>query len=684
MALSPQHKERLRKLAGHSLARYVSLVARTSPITYEPTDAVARLEAAHPAILAFWHGQFLTIPAVSPEQIPVRIMVARHADADALGHALERFPHLGLIRGAGAGDRQRDRGGATALRMAVKALNDGFSLAMTADVPPGPARKAGAGIVTLARLSGRPIVPVAVASSRYKSLDTWSRLTINLPFSKLGIVVGEPILVPREADEATLEALRARVERDLDAATRAAYALAGADPRRATPDTVAAGADLPPAEPGFRLKAYRTATGLARPALQVLLRLRERQGKEDRARHGERVGIAGLPRPEGRLVWLHAASVGETNAVLPLIDALAERRPDLHFLLTTGTRTSADLAARRLGPNAIHQYVPLDAPQYVRRFLQHWRPDLGVFTESEIWPNLVLEAAGRGIPLALVNARMSNRSYGRWRRSTGMSRPIFNRFAVVLAQNSKLARRFGDLGARRSIAAGNLKIDAPPPPVDATDLLRLQQSLGTRPRLVAASTHEGEEAVLAMAHRRLRAELPGFCTIIAPRHPERGLAVAEVMKSHGLSVAQRSLGALPTADCDVYVADTIGELGTLYRLAPVAFVGGSLVPHGGQNPIEAVRHEAVVLTGPHHQNFADAYAALLRHKGVIEVKGAEDMAAAVTRLLADERELGRMRAGAAAGLGSLSGALARTVEVLLALLPAPIPGEAVIEHEHAT
>lgn len=680
MALSPQYKEQLRKLAGHSLARYVSLVARTSQITYEPADAVARLEAAHPAILALWHGQFLTIPAVSPPQVPVRIMVARHADADALGHALERFPHLGLIRGAGAGDRQRDRGGATALRMAVKSLNDGFSLAMTADVPPGPARKAGAGIVTLARLSGRPIVPVAVASSRFKSLNTWSRLTINLPYSRLGIVVGAPILVPREADDELLETLRAKVEADLNTATLRAYAIAGADPRPATPASVSEGADTPPAEPGFRLKAYRVSTGLARPALQVLLRLRERQGKEDPARHGERVGIAGLPRPDGVLVWLHAASVGETNAVLPVIDALADRRPDLRFLLTTGTRTSADLAARRLRVNAVHQYVPLDASEYVRRFLQHWRPDLGVFTESEIWPNLVLEAAARGIPLALVNARMSNRSYGRWRRNTGMSKPIFNRFAVVLAQNAKLARRFGDLGARKSIAAGNLKIDAPPPPVDTADLERLQQVLGHRPRLVAASTHEGEEAILAAAHRRLRAQLPGFCTIIAPRHPERGPAVAELIKSHGLSVSQRSLGALPAEDCDVYVADTIGELGTFYRLTPVAFIGGSLVPHGGQNPIEAVRHDAVVLTGPHHENFADAFGALLRHKGAIEVKGAEDMAAAVARLLADQSEVARMRANALHGLGSLSGALVRTVDALLDLLPVDAGLETGLEH----
>ncbi len=670
MANSPQRKNRLRKLAGRSLAGYASLVARTSHAVFQPADALDRLRAQHPAIQALWHGQFLTVPALSPTDVPARIMVARHGDADILGHALESFQHIELIRGAGAGGRLKDRGGAAALRASVRALGDGYSLIMTADVPPGPARHAGLGIITLARLSGRPILPVAMASSRYWSLNTWSRLTIHLPFSKISIVVGEPLYVPRDADETQLEHYRAALQDALDAATASAYRLVGADARRATPATSpAAAGDLTPAPLGLRLKSYQALTGLVRPAVPLLLHVRERSGKEDRARLGERMGQASRPRPQGELIWLHAASVGETNAVLPLIDALARRRPQLNFLLTTGTTTSAALAEKRLGPRTLHQYVPLDAPHYVRKFLDHWRPDLGVFTESDIWPNLVLEASRRDIPLALVNARMSNRSFDRWRRNPGLSLPIFNRFALVLAQNEKLARRFAELGARRCYPVGNLKIDAPPPPVDRAELERLQQAVRGRPLLVAASTHEGEETVLAAAHRRLRQEAKGFCTIIAPRHPERGLAIAELMKGQGLNVAQRSLGALPTADCDVYVADTMGELGTLYALAPIAFIGGSLVERGGQNPIEAVGHSAVVLTGPHWENFRDAYQALLRHRGALEVRKADDIADAVSRLLRDEAELARMRAGAAAALASLSGALARTVDALLTHLP---------------
>ncbi|HXF55968.1 MAG TPA: 3-deoxy-D-manno-octulosonic acid transferase, partial [Hyphomicrobiaceae bacterium] len=368
-------------------------------------------------------------------------------------------------------------------------------------------------------------------------------------------------------------------------------------------------------------------------------------------------------------VWIHAASVGEINAVLPLADALREERPELSFLFTSGTVTSAGLAARRLNVDDIHQYVPLDSPQFVRSFLEHWRPDLAVFTESEAWPNLIIETASRGVPLALVNGRMSNRSFSRWKRFKSLSRPLFSRFDVVLAQNEKFARRFAQIGARRTLTVGNLKIDAPPPPADGAELGRLKRAMAERPAFLAASTHEGEERAIAAAHRRLAQERAGFCTIIAPRHPERGTEIAELMRGLGMVVAQRSLGLLPTAATDIYIADTIGELGTLYALAPVAFIGGSLVDRGGQNPIEAIRHGAVVLTGPHYVNFRDAYSALLRHHGAIEVRSADEAANAVLRLMDDEVELARMRAGAQSALLTLSGALQRTVDELLKFLP---------------
>jgi 3-deoxy-D-manno-octulosonic-acid transferase len=636
-------------------------------VTVEPADATERILAAHPFILAMWHGQFMMMPVLHWGAFRVSAILARHGDAEILGEILPRF-NIDLVRGAGAGARQRDRGGAHALRTAVRLLRSGSTFSMTADVPPGPARVAGSGIVTMARMSGRPIVPFAVASSRYIALNTWSRMTINLPFSRLAFVIGDPIWVPADASEEMAEQLRLEVEKGINAVTARAYKSAGADPARATPPALLDPSG-PPAPLGWKIKIYRMVTSLLRPAAPLLLEIRERQGKEEKGRRNERFGTASMARPAGPLVWLHAASVGETNAVLPLIERLSRLRGDLSFLLTTGTVTSAKLARERLGPNATHQYVPLDAAEYASKFLDHWRPDVAVFTESEVWPNLILETSARNIPLALVNARMSGRSFGRWKRNAGLSRPLFSRFDVVLAQNEKLTRSFREVGARRVMAVGNLKIDAPPPPVDVRELERLRSALMGRPVLVAASTHEGEEEIVAEAHRILARKIEGICTIIAPRHPERGTGLAEQLKGLGYRVAQRSAGGLPSEHTEIYIADTIGELGTLYALTPVAFVGGSLVGRGGQNPIEPIRHGAAVLTGPHWENFRDFYKALLRHKGAREVADAVELAAAASSLITSEAELQRMRSGAKTALLSLSGALERTADAITALLP---------------
>lgn len=628
----------------------------------EPADAHARLWRSHPGIYTCWHGQFLIMPTLLPEGFPLATMVARHGDAEFIGRALEGFD-ISLIRGAGAGERKRDRGGVAALRGAVAALEDGRAIAMTADVPPGPARKAGLGIITLARLSGRPIVPVGMASSRNKVLNTWSRFTINLPYSRLSLVVGEPILVDETASSDVMEQRRQLLEAELDRLTRRAWVVAGSDPGRIYGDASNA------ARPGWRLRTYGAAMSLAGAGAGLALAWRQRQGKEDPARRDERLGIGGTPRPDGPLAWFHAASIGETNAVLPVIRALGVRRPDLRLLLTTGTVTSADLAKERLPEGAIHQYVPLDVPAYVARFLDHWQPDLALFTESEIWPSLILDASRRGIPICLLNARLSPRSFARWRRRPDVARPLFERLDLVLAQNEKLARRFAELGARHALSVGNLKIDAPAPPINPSALAALRTAIDGRPLLIAASTHSGEDEVIASAHGLLAAQRHGFMTIIAPRHPDRGPSIVDMLRARGLGATLRSKGALPDRTSDIYVADTIGELGTLYALGPLAFVGGSLVEHGGQNPIEAVRHGAAVLTGPHWHNFHDEYRAMLRYKGALEVRSASDLAEAVGRLMSSPAELDAMRAGARTALESLSGALERTLDAIFPHLP---------------
>lgn len=670
MAPSPQQDSRLGRYIGLLGARYMRFVHATSEVIVDPPDMVERANATHPFILAMWHGQFVLMPTlheVNGKRFRVSAIAARHSDATAITALLGQFD-IEVVRGAGANERKKDKGGVYALRTATKLLKGGSTFSMTADVPPGPARKAGTGIVTLAKFAGRPILPFAVATSRFFVLPTWSRMTINLPYSKLAYVVGDPIHVPSDVDAEGLEVHRRAVEAGLNRVTERAYALVGGNLARVTPPSPS-DSTTGPAPVGFALKVYRAGTRVLGLAAPLLLAVRSRQGKEDPARRGERYGRAVEPRPEGPLIWVHAASVGETNAVLPVITRLLEERDDLSVLLTTGTLTSAAMAMRRLPPRALHQYIVLDIPDYVGAFLDHWKPDVGVFAESEIWPNLIMEASRRDVPLALVNARMSSRSARRWKWFSGLSLPLFSRFDLVLAQNEVLARTLKRLGARRVLAIGNLKIDAPPPVVDAIELDQLRQALAGRPILVAASTHDPEEEIVAEAHRLIAQRLPGFCTIIAPRHPGRGSAIAGLLRSRGFKVALRSADERPDEGTDIYVVDTIGELGTLYALTDVAFIGGSLIAHGGQNPIEAIAHGAVPLTGPHWTNFRDVTRGLLRHKGTREVASAEALALAVEEILTQDGTLARMRDGAKTALASLSGALDRTVEELVAMLP---------------
>jgi 3-deoxy-D-manno-octulosonic-acid transferase len=640
-------------------AAYIRLIYATSTIKRDPSDTDGKLFDQHPQILAMWHGQFLLLPKLKPTRpADVRAMVSRHADAEIIGAVLERFG-MTLIRGAGAGKRKRNRGGATAMRESLRAIASGATVAMTADVPPGPARKAGVGIATLAAMSGRPVVPFAIATRRFIALPTWSAFTINLPFSTLAIVIGDPVRVKSE-DPDEIEAGRAAIERALNEVTARAYRLAGAGDPLNRQEAV---------KPGFTLKAYRAFTKLAVPLVPLILDWRTRRGKEEIDRRPERYGMSSTPRPSGFLAWFHAASVGEANAALPVIETIVADHPEVKILLTTGTVTSAQLAQARLPKGALHQYVPLDNQGFMQRFLAHWQPDLAILVESEIWPNLVLETKSRGIPLLLINARMSTPSYRRWRRRPGMSRPIFSAFDLILAQNGALAERFAQLGALRALDAGNLKADAPPPPADLPGKRRLAAALSGRTVFLAASTHHGEEDIIAAAHLKMRPKTPALLTIVVPRHPERGPAIAEQLRGANLNVALRSEGTLPDPGNDIYVADTIGELGLFYALAPVAFVGGSLVPRGGQNPVEPIKLGAAVLTGPNWQNFRDSYTDLLRAGGAKEVTDADSLAEAAISLLTDADARRLMTSRAEAAIAAMSGALPRTLAALEPYLP---------------
>jgi len=418
---------------------------------------------------------------------------------------------------------------------------------------------------------------------------------------------------------------------------------------------------------------YRALTRPLAPLVLLYLERRRRHGKEDGLRLRERRGFAHDARPPGPLLWIHAASVGEATAMLRLIERLIETRPELEILVTTGTVGSARLLETRLPARARHQFVPVDLPAWVGRFLDHWRPDLALWVESELWPNLVLATHARGIPMMLVNGRLSARSYRRWRWWPGMIGPMLGAFARCLAQDAEQAQRLRRLGAGDVAAVGDLKAAGAALPVDQAQLWLLRRQIGSRPLWLAASTHAGEEEIAAAAHHRLAVDHPGLLTVIAPRHPARGDAVAAMLAARGLHVARRSLGDPVIGETEIYLADTIGELGLFYRLAGIAFIGGSLTPKGGHNPFEAARLDCAVLHGPDMSNCSGMAAALAAAGGAEIVTGVDGLALAVAALLADRRlHAARCAAGAraaAAGQGILDSVLVRLAPWLDRLAP---------------
>ncbi len=410
------------------------------------------------------------------------------------------------------------------------------------------------------------------------------------------------------------------------------------------------------------LALYRGLTTLFEPAAALLLLTRARRGKEDTARIEERRGHSVVARPDGLLAWIHGASVGETISIMPIVERLVARGAAV--VVTSGTVTSAQILKRRLPPGAIHQFVPLDVPRFMRRFLDHWRPDIALVAESELWPNMIVETAQRGIPILMVNGRMSERSFGRWRRMAEASQALLSRFDLCLTQSAADAQRLTDLGAPRVAVAGNLKFDVPAPPADPAAFASLSGSMAGRPVWIAASTHPGEDEIVLDAHDLMRMRVPNLLTVIMPRHPDRGERIADLAAVTGLRAVRRSLGEAPTRDTDVYIADTIGEAGLIFRLAPVVLMGGSLVPTGGHNPIEPIKLGAAVLHGPHVHNFAEVFAALDRADGALPVSDAQTVAEAVMALM---REPARARAVARAGgivVEQMGGAVLRTVHAI--------------------
>lgn len=390
------------------------------------------------------------------------------------------------------------------------------------------------------------------------------------------------------------------------------------------------------------LECYRLCGVLLAPVAVLLCLWRLVRGQEERARIGERFGFAKQSRPPGRLIWFHGASIGEVVALLPLVNNLLERDEHLQVLITSTTRGSSMVLSSRMPPRCLHQYVPYDYPGAVRRFLSHWRPDLAVWTESELWPHLILQARSNGILMAQVSAYMSATSFQRWRFAPHAARMLLESFSICLARDETASHRLSDLLGRKIDGIANLKEVTLELPFDAAELAALQESIGSRPCWLATNTHEGEEEMLARVHQRLRSGHPDLLLVLAPRRVERADAIVRVLERElDGRVQLRSHTRLPQADSSVYVVDSFGELGLFYRMFDMVFLGGSLTSQGGHNPLEPARLGCFVLHGGHVAAYAYLFKTLDAYGGGMCVPDEGALADAVSKRLRDTSLLKR-------------------------------------------
>lgn len=414
------------------------------------------------------------------------------------------------------------------------------------------------------------------------------------------------------------------------------------------------------------LSLYRAAAQGVSPLFHVLFGLRSRSSKEIPARKGERFGRSDLARPAGSLIWIHAASVGETMSVLPLIDALTG---DGHaVLLTTVTVTASELAEKRLPDGAFHQFVPYDAPVPLNRFLEHWSPDLAMVVESEIWPCLFDEMRGRNVPFVLLNGRLSDGSLRNWSRVPYTSRFIFSCLDLVLAQSPADAERFEKLGCHDVKVPGNLKFDAPEPAVDDEAITVLQAQIGERRIWVAALTHPGEDEIVFDAYKKLRQEFPDLLLVLVPRHPARAQDVIDLAAARDLSLVSRSSQQPVTPETEIFLGDTLGEMGLYYRLSPVTFLGGSFADVGGHNPVEAALTGSALVTGPKVANARAVYKEFWSNGAAVRVQDPTKLANEVGELFRNPEKIHRQIETARALVEAGRGALDKSLALLQPLL----------------
>lgn len=383
---------------------------------------------------------------------------------------------------------------------------------------------------------------------------------------------------------------------------------------------------------------YRLLSILILPFLLLYLRLRIKKGKEDTLRASEKLAKTSQARPQGDLIWLHAVSVGELNSALILLDEILKSDPKTNILVTTTTITSASILADKLNSyqgRVIHQFLPFDSYLIVKKFLNHWQPKTMIFLESEIWPNLISESKKRNIKTVLVNARMSQGSFEKWQMAQKIGFNIFNKFDLIFAQTNLDQQRLKALCLKEVLFLGNLKSQAANLECDQETLQKLQQQIKNRKIWLAASTHKGEEEVIISAHKKLKEKFPDILTVLVPRHPVRGDEIKELMTD--VNFSQRSQNQEITDNTELYFADTLGELGTFYRLCDISFIGGSIADVGGHNPFEAINLNSAVISGRNSFNFKEIYALLEENLAYFLVENESDLVNMVSELLTNDK-----------------------------------------------
>lgn len=622
-------------------------------------------EGGGAVVVAFWHESLPLIPALwwwSEAQNPAmraHVLISRNRDGRLIADLIDPWRIKSI---AGSSDKNRKKkGGAAALRRMQVLLRRGGLIALTPDGPRGPRRQAQQGAIALASSVKKPIIPIGATCQGIR-LNSWDKMVIPVPFGRGHFVCGAPLFLSRkkgaQAGQNTDHLLTEAITQAMTQAEHPEIDQPGGQKEKIWLGPLS----LQPS------RAWGwVATGLA-PALPFLLRWRQTRGKEVPGRVREKMGFASHTRPVGPLVWFHAASVGELVSILPLVEICLEKNPALTVLLTTGTVTAAALLQQRLThPRLVHQFVPLDVPRWGKRFLGHWQPQAVVFTESELWPNLIGLCHQQNIPVALVNGRMSERSFNGWLRLRNVARRMLERFAWIAARSDEDAERFRQLGARSLAKAADLKTAAPSLPVDPVALHIVHKHLAGRPVFLAASTHEGEEEALRQTVQTLRARYPSLLTIIVPRHPERGAAVSALFEG----APRRALGQFPAQTDAVWVCDTLGELGLFYRLAQIVFIGNSLpgvrTGGGGHNPFEPARLECALATGPLIQNFQEAFAVL--GQSVVTVQTPAELADWVSGMLENPTRCQASAAQAQAVATANMALPSQFADKILALLP---------------